>query len=103
MLMEKIMTTTTLTIKKRRFPKHGTIGFIVLTTMKENPNVTSDELEKVLRPMFQETKWNKAHLAWYKHQVKNGAYDLNDAPETNKKKKTIKKVRTKKTNKKKEE
>ena len=60
----------------RKFPKQGTIGWIVLTTMARNPKVSSDELGEAIRKNFPESKWSKAHYSWYRYQVKKGRYYL---------------------------
>ena len=85
------------TQKIRKYPKAGTIGSIVLGILQKNSSPNLDELTKTILNKFPDSKFNKAHLAWYKHQVKNGAYNLNDAPKTNKKKKTTKTKKTYKT------
>jgi len=66
--------------KVRRFPKAGTIGHMVLCALKTNPNVKSDELAPAILEKFPESAWNPAHLAWYRHQVRTGAYNLDEAP-----------------------
>ena len=59
---------------RRRFPKEGTIGHIVLTALAENPSVTSEELGKVILAKFPNSRWGPSHLAWYRHQLKKGNY-----------------------------
>lgn len=62
--------------KIRKFPKEGTIGHMTLTALAKNPDLkTEDILPQVLKK-FPESKFNSAHLAWYKHQVKVGNYIL---------------------------
>lgn len=62
--------------KLRKFPKAGTIGFIVLNALAKNPDLkTQDILPQVLKE-HTESRFNSAHLAWYKHQVKVGNYIL---------------------------
>ena len=62
--------------KLRKFPKAGTIGFVVLNALAKNPDLkTEDILPQVLKN-HPESKFNSAHLAWYKHQVKVGNYIL---------------------------
>lgn len=60
----------------RKFPKQGTIGHIVLTSLANSPDVKLEDLTKKVLKKFPESKFNAAHLAWYKHQVKQGNYVL---------------------------
>lgn len=60
--------------KKPRIPKAGTTGFIALEMLRDNENVTSDEIAKKVLVKFPESKWNKSHLAWYKHQIRTEKY-----------------------------
>ena len=62
--------------KLRKFPKAGTIGWIVLTNLSKNPEVSVEELTKLVLAKFPESKFQKTHLAWYKHQVRVGNYQL---------------------------
>jgi len=62
--------------KKVTVPKIGTIGHIALAMMRDNPDVTSDQIRKEVIKKFPESKWNKTHLAWYKHQIRTGKYEF---------------------------
>jgi hypothetical protein len=67
------------TVKQRKFPKQGTIGHIVLTTLAHNSEPDFEELKKKVLAKFPDSKFNPAHLSWYKHQVRIKAYPLLDA------------------------
>lgn len=60
----------------RKFPAQGTIGFVVLTELAKTPDVTCEELVAKILPAHPESKFQKTHLAWYKHQVKKNRYIL---------------------------
>lgn len=60
--------------KIRKYPKRGTIGRHVLDSLKKNPEVTCKELLKVIKKKFPDSRFNPAHLSWYKNQLKNGRY-----------------------------
>lgn len=64
------------TKKLRKFPKAGTIGNMVLTALASNPNLKTEDIQKKVLVKFPDSKFNTAHLAWYKHQVKVGNYIL---------------------------
>lgn len=60
----------------RKFPKAGTIGHMVLMALAKNPDLkTKDILPKILKK-FPESKFNEAHMAWYKHQVRRKNFIL---------------------------
>lgn len=60
----------------RKFPKRGTIGHLVLTTLAKQADVTSEQLGKRIKKRWPDSAWNPAHLAWYRYQVKQGNYIL---------------------------
>ncbi len=60
----------------RKFPKRGTIGHFVLTSLSKNPAVTTKALIKVIKKRWPDSAFNPAHLAWYKYQVAKGRYIL---------------------------
>ena len=60
----------------RKFPKAGTIGNMVLTALDKDPGLKCETITKVVLKKFPDSKFNTAHLAWYKHQVKVGNYIL---------------------------
>jgi len=60
--------------KVRKFPKRGTIGNYVLLELQKNKNVDCKILKKHILKLHPDSRFNKAHLAWYKHQVKRGRY-----------------------------
>jgi len=62
--------------KTRKFPKAGTIGHIVLNALAAKPDLKTEDILPEVMAKFPESKFNTAHLAWYKHQVKVGNYDL---------------------------
>lgn len=62
--------------KLRKFPKAGTIGHMVLTALAKNPDLKTDQIQKQVLKKFPESKFNAAHMAWYKNQVKNKNYIL---------------------------
>lgn len=64
------------TQKIRKYPKAGTIGSIVLAVLQKDTNPDLDGLTKTILKKFPDSKFNKAHLAWYKHQVKRGNFVL---------------------------
>lgn len=71
------------TKKLRKFPKAGTIGNMVLTALAKNPDLKTEDILPAIKAKFSDSKFNPAHLAWYKHQVKNGNYILvKDAEKT---------------------
>ena len=58
----------------RKYPKEGTIGYIVLKALEKNPKVTVEELTPIVLKKFPESKFGKTHLSWYKYQVRKGNY-----------------------------
>lgn len=62
--------------KIRKYPKEGTIGRVVLDHLAKNPTADTVEVDKIVRKSHPDSKFNKAHLAWYKHQIKVGNYIL---------------------------
>ena len=87
MATKKTKTKTTL----RKFPKAGTIGHMVLTALAKNPDLkTKDILPKILKK-FPESKFNEAHMAWYKHQVRRKNFILPKVEAAPKKPKRAKK------------
>lgn len=60
----------------RKFPKRGTIGYIVLTALAKNPEVDCKTLTKAILKKFQDSAFGPSHLAWYKYQVAKGNYVL---------------------------
>ena len=66
--------TPTTSVHVRKYPKVGTIGNYVLTYLHKDPNVKTKYLLKWILRKFPESKFNDAHLSWYKHQVKTGRY-----------------------------
>lgn len=71
--------------KVAKVPKRGTIGFMTLELLRDNPNVTTEECLKVILPKFPESKFDKAHLAWYRHQVKMQNYGFPEKPKKSQK------------------
>lgn len=56
----------------RKFPSKGTIGFLAIHLMESGASYEATT-KKVLKT-FPTSKWNKAHWAWYRHQLKVGNY-----------------------------
>ena len=79
-----------------RVPKQGTIGYIALEILRDHPDATAEDIGKVILKSFPESKWNKSHLAWYKHQVRSGKIAY---PESDGKKKTSSRRSSKKAKK----
>ncbi len=93
---------------KPRTPRKGTITEAVLELLAQNPHASSQEIRAALVKKFPKTKFGKAHLAWYKYQVRHGNLQLphgkvlpearkgrpKDAEEAPKKKKKGKKKRS---------
>jgi len=61
-------------VKVRKFPARGTIGHLVLTELAKNPNITTEALLPKVKAIRPDSKFSASHLAWYKHQVKNGRF-----------------------------
>ena len=59
-----------------KMPKRGTIGHFVLTQLSKNADVSVEVLIKGVLKTHPDSHFNKAHLAWYKHQIKVGRYVL---------------------------
>lgn len=74
----------------RKFPKAGTIGNMVLTALAGNKDLKTEDISKKILKKFPESKFNSAHLAWYKHQVRVGNYILPTGTSAPKAKKTRK-------------
>lgn len=73
--------------KIRKYPKAGTIGRITLDALSKNPDLKTEDILPEILKKFPDSKFNPAHLAWYKHQVKVGNYLLPKASKVSKPKK----------------
>lgn len=60
----------------RQFPKSGSIGHLVLTTIAKTPTIDYEAITKLVKAAFPTSKWQASHWAWYKHQIKIGSYTL---------------------------
>ena len=85
---ETIMATTR---KIRKYPKRGTIGCLVLDALAKNPDLKTEDILPGVKKISPDSKFNPAHLAWYKHQVKVGNYVLPNASKAKGKKAKAKK------------
>lgn len=57
--------------------KKPTICSIVLQMLDDNQEVTTQEIyQHLVKNGFPDTKFQKSHLAWYKHQIRKGRYKL---------------------------
>ncbi len=62
--------------KIKKFPKKFTIGFLVINTILSNPNIKNEDLIKLVKSKFPESKFQKTHISWYKYQLKNKLYKI---------------------------
>ena len=62
--------------KIKNMPKSFTIGYLVITTLIKNPSIKNEDLIKIVKAKFIDSKFSKTHIAWYKHQLKNKLYRL---------------------------
>lgn len=77
---------TKMAMRIRQFPKTGSIGNLVLTTLAKSPTIDYEAMTKLVKTAFPNSKWQASHWAWYKHQVKIGSYTLpTTTPKTSKK------------------
>jgi hypothetical protein len=60
--------------KVRSYPKRGTIGRYVLDRLKSKPSLKCQDLMPYIQKHWPDSRFNPAHLAWYRHQVRVGAY-----------------------------
>lgn len=61
-------------IKTRKWPREGTIGRFVLEQLVKNPSIPMEDMGTLMHKKFPESKFNKAHLSWYKYQLRNKGY-----------------------------
>ena len=88
-------TTSTPAAKKPTVPKQGTIGYMALEFMRDHPDGPVDKIQAKILTKFPQSKFDKSHWAWYKHQVSKGKYEYPPMAGNVK----TKKVKTKKTKK----
>ncbi len=87
-------------------PKRKTITSVVLAYLDKKPQAETMEIyNAIVAAGFPTTKFNKSHLAWYKHQIRKGKLKLpsgRDLPKkiTTKKDKAAKSTKKDKTDKK---
>lgn len=58
----------------KKMPKSFTIGYLVITTLLNDPDISNDDLIKKVKAKFVDSRFSKSHIAWYKHQLKNDLY-----------------------------
>ena len=58
----------------RKYPKKGTVGNFILEIITKDPNIKYIDIQPKVAKAFPKSKFNKYHLAWYKHQLKSGKY-----------------------------
>ena len=63
-------------VSMRKFPARGTIGHLVLTELHKNMDVTCAYLQKKIFKHHPDSKFNEAHLAWYKTQIRKCRYEM---------------------------
>lgn len=62
--------------KDKRKSKKPSIKVIVLNALAENPDITCEELGKLVRAVHPDSAFKKTHLAWYKYMIRKGKLKL---------------------------
>ncbi len=86
--------------EKKAKEKRKTITSVVLKCLDKNPEANVQTISDTIVANGLKSKFNKAHLAWYKYQIRKGKLHLPSGRELPPKKKKEKKAKKNKKNKK---
>lgn len=75
-LVEKPIIKSTSKVEKPKATKtpKKTISSLVLSEFKNNPTISSKEMQEKVLKLVPESKFNVYHFSWYRYQIKKGRY-----------------------------